>query len=117
MRMILAGVMAALFLGSGGVADNTVAHAPEADAENMMPTDGEGNVTTTVTNTSASAAGSDREALLAECTDQGRAILPAGTDVAALCGCAVDRHLAGTAQFEATRQCAAAQNVRLPMDR
>lgn len=114
MRMVLAGLMIALFLGGGAVADNTTAPAPETNAENIMPPDAEGNVTTTVTNSVASGAEPDREALLAECTDQGRAILPAGTNVAALCSCAVDRHLAGAAQFEATRQCATEQNIQLP---
>jgi hypothetical protein len=58
-------------------------------------------------------AGQSREALLADCTSGAPGNVPDGTDVAALCGCAVDKVLAGAGQNESIRQCATEQNVRL----
>lgn len=55
-----------------------------------------------------------REGTIAACVqDLGRS-LPQGTNVQALCECAVDRMIAGTGQMDAVRQCAAAQRVTLP---
>jgi hypothetical protein len=58
--------------------------------------------------------GGNREELLASCTAEATAALPAGTDAAGLCGCAVDRALAGVSRGDAMRQCAAERNVQLP---
>jgi hypothetical protein len=131
MRMILAGLSAALLAGCGGatIANNSgsgnaaapvntaVPSAPINPANMVLPggeEDAGGPANRTANSTAAGGAtGRNREALLAECTDQGRAMLPAGTDVAALCGCAVDRHLAGARRNAAMRQCAAERNVRL----
>lgn len=62
---------------------------------------------------SSAAGGQSREALLADCTSGAPGNVPDGTDVAALCGCAVDKVLAGAGQNESIRQCATEQNVRL----
>lgn len=57
--------------------------------------------------------GQSRAEMLADCTSEARAMLP-GADAGALCGCAVDRVLAGARRNDAVRQCAAQLNVRLP---
>ena len=126
MRMILVGLSAALLVGCGGVSvsnnnsgnaaaapANTTATAPPLNPANMVMPGGEedaggGNVS------AGGGGGGDRASLLASCTQEAGAALPAGTDVAALCGCAVDRALAGARRADAMRQCATAQNVRLP---
>lgn len=55
-----------------------------------------------------------REALIENCTaDLGRN-LPRGTDVPALCTCAVERMMQRVPQMDAVRQCAREQNVPLP---
>ena len=126
MRMILVGLSAALLAGCGGATiannssgnaaapANTAAPSAPINPANMVLPGGEEDASGPANSTAADGAPSrNREQLLAECTDQGRAMLPAGTDVAALCGCAVDRHLAGARRNEAMRQCAAEQNVRL----
>ena len=55
-----------------------------------------------------------REGTIAACVADLSRSLPQGTNVPALCECAVDRMIAGTPQMDAVRQCARAQNVRLP---
>lgn len=127
MRMILLGLSAALLAGCSGAAvtnnssgnaaapANNAAPASPINPANMVLPGGEDDAGGPANSAAAGGAPSrNREELLAECTDQGSAMLPPGTDVAALCGCAVDRHLAGARRNEAMRQCATEQNVRLP---
>lgn len=60
----------------------------------------------------APAANRDNE--IAECNaDMGRN-LPAGSDVAGFCNCAVDRIAGGTRQNEAMEQCAAQLHITMP---
>lgn len=128
MRMILVGLSAALLAGcnmaavtnngSGNAAAppaNTAAPAQPINPENMVLPGSEEDAGGAANGSApAGPANGNRAELLEECTSQGRAMLPQGTDVAALCGCAVDRHLAGTRRNEAMRQCATEQDVRLP---
>lgn len=57
--------------------------------------------------------GESREGMLAECVGGAPGNVPPGTDVNALCGCAVDRVMAGSGQRDAIRQCADEQGVQL----
>lgn len=129
MRMILVGLSAALLAGcntaavtNNGSSNATAAPAngaapaqPPINPENMVLPGGEEDAGGPANSSApAGSANGNRAELLEECTSQGRAMLPQGTDVAALCGCAVDRHLAGTRRNEAMRQCATEQDVRLP---
>ncbi|MDQ8758118.1 hypothetical protein RCO27_17975 [Sphingosinicella sp. LHD-64] len=127
MRLILTGLALALAACNNA---GSAANDSSADAGNTAPvsaTDGaapanlsvpptgpvpEGNAAAP-DNGSATAGGQSRAALLADCTSGAPGNVPEGTDVAALCGCAVDKVLAGAGQNESIRQCAAEQNVRL----
>ena len=60
------------------------------------------------------AAGANRDNEVAECTADMSRNLPAGSDVAGLCGCAVDRIAAGGSQREAVAQCAAQLHITMP---
>ena len=110
MRMILAGLAAALLAGCGGadVANNAAADNAAAPANTAAPLDpapaAPGN---------AAGPGESREEMIAECSAGAPGNVAEGTDVAALCGCAVDRVIAGSGQREAIRQCAEQQGVRL----
>lgn len=126
MRMILIGLSAALLAGCGvamtnnssgnaAAPANTAAPANSsapASPGNMMLPGGEGDAGG---NSTAAGGRNSREALLVDCAQEATGNLPQGTDVARLCGCAVDRHLGGATQSDSMRQCAAEQNVDLPM--
>lgn len=129
MRMILIGLTAALLsacnvpLGNNASTTNAAAPvnnstaAPPLNQTNMVMPGGEDDAGGG--NASAGASeddvGGGREAMLASCTREAGGALPQGTDVARLCGCAVDRALAGARRPDAMRQCATEQNVQLPM--
>lgn len=128
MRMFLAGLSAVLLAAcsgnvtlnntSGNAAAPSNAAAPAAPAMpgNMVMPGGEDDAG----GNSAAAGGArsgNREDMLAECTQEATGALPAGTDVPGLCGCAVDRVIAGASRADAMRQCAADRNVQLPMGR
>ena len=104
--------MASLCLLAGcnkGAANNSAANAANAvePAANVAEPDANAAAPATPV-----AAGRDNE--VAECSaDLGRR-LPAGTDVPALCGCAVDRIAAGASQREGLAQCATQLNITLP---
>ncbi len=70
------------------------------------------NMAAPAANAAAPAApAANRDSEIAECSaDMGRH-LSAGADVAAFCGCAVDRISAGASQSDAVTQCAAEQHV------
>jgi hypothetical protein len=58
------------------------------------------------------AAGAGRENEMRECADDVRSELPAGTDLNAFCGCAVDKMQTGLRERDAMNQCAAQMGVR-----
>lgn len=97
--------------GSGSAA-NAAASAEPANLT-VPPTGPVPDGNATAPGNSSAAGGQSREALLADCTSGAPGNVPDGTDVAALCGCAVDKVLAGAGQNESIRQCATEQNVRL----
>jgi len=115
MRMFVTGLAAALLAGCGPTVDlgnmsgpqagpgagsgNVAAGAPGPQGNPMTPRPGGRNT---------------REGTIAACVADLSRSLPQGTNVPALCECAVDRMIAGTPQMDAVRQCARAQNVRLP---
>jgi len=119
MRFILAG-LAAISLGACGAASQGNNSASEANnvtdnAENVAQPQSDVPAADQVQSNDATAApaGSEREQQLAECTREANEVLPAGTNIAALCGCAVDR-APQSGEFAAMRACAAEQNVELP---
>jgi hypothetical protein len=102
--------MASLCLLAGcnkGAANNSVANATNAVEPAANVTEPEANAAAPAT-----AAGRDNE--VAECSADLSRRLPAGTDVPALCGCAVDRIAAGASQREGVTQCATQLNITLP---
>ena len=112
MRMIIAGLSAVLLAGCGAYVDIDNAAGPGSGPA-------AGNVAAPGTPapgapTRPGGRRNSREAMLEDCAaDLGRN-LPRGTDIAALCSCAVDRVMARVPQMEAVRQCAREQNVTLP---
>ena len=107
MRLILLAATASLCLlagcNRGGANNSATANAPAA------------NMTAPAANAAAPAApaaGRDNE--IAECTADMSRNLPAGSDVAGFCNCAVDRVAAGTRQNEAMEQCAAQLHITMP---
>ena len=111
MRMIFAGLAAVLLAGCGGAdiannaaSGNDAAPAQVAPANVAAPAPGA---------TGPGRPGESREEMIAECSSGAPGNVAEGTDIAALCGCAVDRVIAGSGQREAIRQCAAEQGVRL----
>lgn len=127
MRKILVGLAAASLAACGSPSLNNVSAnataptnsaaptpAPIAPENIVLPAD-EGDAAGSGNSSAGRDVGGDRAALLASCTQEAGAALPQGTDVARLCGCAVDRALAGANRGDAMRQCAADQNVQLPM--
>lgn len=108
MRFILLAATASLCLLAGcnrGAANNSaVANAPAANAAEPAP----------AANAPAPAAAANRDNEIAECSADMTRNLPAGSDVAGLCTCAVDRIAAGGGQREAVTQCAAQLNITLP---
>lgn len=124
MRLILTGLAAITLAAcnnagstanSGDGNDSAANAAASAEPANLaMPPAGLAPVGNAIAPGNGSAAGGQsREALLADCTSGAPGNVPDGTDVAALCGCAVDKVLAGAGQRESIRQCATEQNVRL----
>ena len=115
MRMIFAGLAAVLLAGCGGadVANNAASGNDAATANAVAPV--------APANESAGAPGAagpgrpgeSREEMIAECSSGAPGNVAEGTDIAALCGCAVDRVIAGSGQREAIRQCAEQQGARL----
>lgn len=125
MRMILVGLTAALLTACNGMTAgnnasagnaaapaNTATSAPPLSPGNLVMPGGEEDAGSGAA--PGGGEGNDREAMLASCTQEAGAALPPGTDVARLCGCAVDRALAGAQRPAAMRQCATEQNVQLP---
>ena len=114
MRLILVSLTAALLAscngmavtnnGSGNAAATNAAapansSAPATPGNMVLPGD-EGDAGG---NSAAAGDRNSREALLADCTQEAGGALPPGTDAAALCSCAVDRHLAGATQRSTRR--------------
>jgi len=126
MRMFLVGLSAALLAGCGSVPannssgnavapGNAAAPATPAMPTNMVLPGGEGDAAETGNGMAAGGSGGgNRAQMLAECTQEATSELPAGTDAAGLCGCAVDRVMAGAGRGDAMRLCATERNVRLP---
>ena len=108
MRLIVLAATASLCLLAGcnkGAANNST-NAPAANTAEPAPAP-EANAAAPA----ASSANRDNE--VRECvTDLSRRAAP-GSDVGALCGCAVDRVAAGAQQNDAVTQCAAELHVTL----
>ena len=111
MRMIATGLAAVLLAGCGGaeVANNAAGNAA-APANVAAPVD---PAAAAPGNAAAARPGESREQMIAECSEGAPGNVAEGTDIAALCGCAVDRVIAGSGQNAAVRQCADEQGVRL----
>ena len=109
MRSILLVATASLCLLAGcnrGAANNSAtANAPAANAAEPAPAANAG---------APAPAAANRDNEIGECTRDMTRNLPAGSDVAGLCSCAVDRISAGGGQREAVTQCAAQLNITLP---
>jgi hypothetical protein len=107
MRLIVLDATASLCLlagcNRGGANNSATANAPAA------------NAAAPAANAAAPAApAANRDNEIAECNaDMGRN-LPAGSDVAGFCNCAVDRIAGGTRQNEAMEQCAAQLHITMP---
>lgn len=125
MRIFLVAATAALLAGCGAASTANNSSDNAATVNETLPAEAPvdavpgslNNVTEPTGNESAAAGGGangSRQEMWLECTVEAGARLPAGTDVAALCNCAVDRVIAGGQRNAAIRQCAAEQNVQLP---
>jgi hypothetical protein len=114
MRIILTAASLALLAACGGAAtgneaDNAAGNAAAAPAENAAaPAENAAAPAAT-----AGGAGDARRANeIGECAGDVRGELPAGTDVDAFCGCAVDRMAQGGAgEREAMEQCATQMGI------
>ena len=119
MRMIVIGLAAVLLAGCGSglvQIDEGNGAGPETGAagDPSKPAGQGGPAAPGAPAPTPGVGRSSREATIAECvTDLGRS-LPRGTNVPALCTCAVDRMIARMPQRDAVRQCATEQNVRVP---
>lgn len=88
-----------------GAANNSVnAPAPAANITEPAP----------AANAATPAPGFNRDNEIAECSADMGPRLAAGADVAALCGCAVDRIRGGARQNDAVNQCAAQLHITMP---
>jgi hypothetical protein len=98
--------MASLCLLAGcnkGAANNSAGNAPAANVTEPVPT----------ANAGAPAPSANRDNEVRECvSDLSRHTAP-GSDVGALCGCAVDRVASGVRQNDAVTQCAAELHVTM----
>jgi hypothetical protein len=99
MRTILAVASFALLAACGGGASNNSAGNAAAPAAAGAPGP-------------AATANPQREGELRECVDDVRTELPAGTDIDAFCGCAVDKMQTGLSERPAMEQCAAQMGIR-----
>ena len=90
MRMILVAASLAMLAACGtGASDQNAANGTSAANEASNATN-----TASASPDAAALAGYRAEAI-AECTDDVRGEAPEGADVSGLCGCAIDRHMAG----------------------
>ncbi|HEV7661860.1 MAG TPA: hypothetical protein VGO55_18625 [Allosphingosinicella sp.] len=94
MRMILATASLALLTACGGGTSNNAAGNGAASA-----------------GAAAAPANPRREHDMRECANDVRGELPAGTDLNAFCGCAVDKMQTGLRERDAMEQCAAEQGI------
>jgi hypothetical protein len=99
MRMILATASLALLAACGGAASNNSAGNSAGGANTSAPVAG-------------APANPQRENELRECADDVRTELPAGSDLNAFCGCAVDKMQTGLRERDAMEQCAAQMGIR-----
>jgi hypothetical protein len=101
MRMILATASLALLAACGGGASNNAsgnAPAPAVEGANAQAP--------------VAAASPARENEIRECIQDIRTELPAGSDLNAFCGCAVDKMATGLRERPAMEQCAAQMGIR-----
>jgi hypothetical protein len=101
MRMILATASLALLAACGGGASNNIAGnaaAPAAEGANAQAP--------------VAASSPARENEIRECINDVRTELPAGSDLNAFCGCAVDKMTTGLRERPAMEQCAAQMGIR-----
>ena len=112
--ILLAGCGSAATLDNQAAGNTAVANAAAASPPaNALPPAG-GNATAAA-DTRRGPSGLTRPEMLEECASQAEAMLP-GVEPGPLCTCAVDRVLDGAQRRDAVRQCAAALNIRLPID-
>jgi hypothetical protein len=108
MRMILVTASLALLAACGG--GNKSANGSAGNAAAAGPAGNFAGPSAAADPTPAA----HRASEIGECSqDMGRH-LPPGSDVAGLCGCAVDKVAAGTPQGEAVRQCADQLHITVP---
>ncbi|MEA3014680.1 MAG: hypothetical protein QOD42_3225 [Sphingomonadales bacterium] len=105
MRMILATASLALLAACGGGASNN--SAGNSAANGAAPAAEGANTAAPV-----AAASPARENEIRECINDIRTELPAGSDLNAFCGCAVDKMTTGLRERPAMEQCAAEMGIR-----
>lgn len=119
MRYLLALAPLALLAACGGnKAANNSAKAPGNSAAVNAAAPGPAPVTMAPAGPAAVPSGPQVQAaradMIAECARDAGPEMPAGVDVEALCGCAVDQVMAGASENDATRACAAQIGVTMP---
>ncbi len=106
MRMILATATFAFLVACGGTAGNKAADNVAAPANAVAPAPA--NMITPAN----SLADARRADMVRECSDDVRNEVPAGTDLNAFCGCAVDRMQSASGERQAMEACAAEMGIR-----
>lgn len=106
MRMILATATFAFLAACGGAVSNKAADNVAAPANAAAPTSSN---TIAPANSLADARRAD---MVRECSDDVRNEVPAGTDLNAFCGCAVDRMQGASGERQAMEACAAEMGIR-----
>ncbi|MBC7986750.1 MAG: hypothetical protein H7X93_08785 [Sphingomonadaceae bacterium] len=106
MRMILATLSLGLLVACGGAAEDDADRDDETTAESEDAGDDGDDAT------DADASADPRRAdMIGECIDDVRPEVPAGTDLDAFCGCAVDGMEGGAGEREAMETCAASMGI------
>jgi hypothetical protein len=106
MRMILATATFAFLAACSGTAGNKAAGNVAAPANAVAPAPANAI-------SPANALGDARRAdMVRECSDDVRNEVPAGTDLDAFCGCAVDRMQGASGERQAMEACAAEMGIR-----
>jgi hypothetical protein len=99
MRVILAGLSLTLLAACGGKANTNAANGAAANASAPAAN-------------AAAPADPRRAGEIQECIADVRTEMPEGTDLNAICGCAVDKMQTGARERQAMEQCAAQMGIQ-----